>query len=61
METMTLFAHLGVLGLVLLDLLLGSPVVSRFGGRWAAVGFEFAVILGYIVLVLPAWRRTPPA
>jgi hypothetical protein len=54
---MTLFAHLAVLGLVVLDLVVGAPVAGRFGGRWAAVGFEFAIVLGYIVLVLPSWRR----
>jgi len=54
---MTLFAHLAVLGLVVLDLVVGAPVVGRFGGRWAAVGFEFAIVLGYILLVLPSWRR----
>ena len=56
---MTLFAHLAVLGLVVVDLVVGAPVVGRFGGRWAAVGFEFAIVLGYILLVLPAWRRGP--
>lgn len=54
---MSLVAHLAVLGLVLLDLMLGSPAVGRFAGRWAAIGFEFAVVLGYLLLVLPAWRR----
>jgi len=56
-QVMTLFAHLAVLGLVVLDLVVGAPVASRLGGRWAAVGFEFAIVLGYILLVLPSWRR----
>jgi hypothetical protein len=56
---MSLFTHLGVLALLLLDLVFGGPVVGRFGGRWAVIGFEFVLILGYVLLVLQwqPWRR----
>ncbi len=53
---MSLVAHVVILGLVLLDLLIGSPAVSHLAGRWAGIGFEFAVVLGYILFILPSWR-----
>lgn len=55
---MSLIAHLGTLGLLILDLALGGPLISRLAGRWALVGFEFLLILGYMLLVLQfvPWR-----
>jgi hypothetical protein len=56
---MSLIAHLGTLALLVLDLALGGPLVSRYAGRWALAGFEFALILGYMLLVLQfvPWRN----
>ena len=49
---MSLIAHLAVLALLILDLLIGAPVVAGFGGRFAAMAFEFGIILGYVLFVL---------
>ena len=49
---MSLITHLAVLGLLVLDLIVGAPVIDRFGGRYAAMGFEFVIILGYVLFVL---------
>jgi hypothetical protein len=59
---MSIFFHAAVLGLLVLDLLFGGQLVGRVGGRWAVVGFEFALILGYVlfVLQLQPWRRDDP-
>ncbi len=55
---MSLVAHLGTLGLLVLDLALGGPVVQHLIGRWGLIGFEFVLILGYMLLVLQfvPWR-----
>ena len=55
---MSLIAHLGTLALLVLDLAVGGPLISRFAGRWALIGFEFVLILGYMLLVLQLvpWR-----
>ncbi len=56
---MSIIAHAAVFGLLVLDLLFGGPLMDRLGGRWASVGFEFLLILGYVlfVLQLAPWRR----
>ena len=56
---MSLITHLFVFGLLVVDLIFGGEVVERFGGRWATMGFEFVLILGYalFVLQLAPWRR----
>ena len=56
---MSLIGHLGALALLVIDLAVGGPVVSRLAGRWALIGFEFVLILGYMLLVLQLapWRR----
>ncbi len=56
---MSLISHLAVLGLVVIDLVVGSPVVGHLAGRWAAIGFEFAILVGYVLLILQwlPWRR----
>ena len=56
---MSLISHLLVMGLLIVDLIFGGEVVERFGGRWATMGFEFVLILGYalFVLQLAPWRR----
>ena len=56
---MSLVAHLGTLALLIVDLAVGGPVVGRLAGRWGLAGFEFALILGYLLLVLQLvpWRR----
>ena len=56
---MSLISHLLVMGLLIVDLIFGGEVVGRFGGRWATMGFEFVLILGYVlfVLQLSPWRR----
>ena len=57
---MSLFAHLATLALVILDLAVGGPVVHHLAGRWGLIGFEFLLILGYMLLVLQLvpWRGT---
>lgn len=59
MGAMSLAAHVAVLGVLVLDLILGATIVHDFLGRWASVGFEFAMILGYVLLVLQwvPWRN----
>ena len=56
---MSFLAHLAVLGLLVLDLAAGGPVVDKVAGRWGLIGFEFLLILGYalFVLNLAPWRR----
>ena len=56
---MSLVSHVAVLGLLLLDLALGGQLIERFGGRIAMTGFEFAIILGYVLFVLQwlPWRQ----
>jgi hypothetical protein len=56
---MSIFAHATVLGLLVIDLLFGGQVIDHFGGRFAVAGFEFALILGYVLFVLQLlpWRR----
>lgn len=49
---MSLITHLAVLGLLVVDLIFGAAVLDRFWGRWAALGFEFLIILGYVLFVL---------
>jgi hypothetical protein len=48
----SLLSHLLVLGLLVLDLFLGGELAADVGGRWAMLGFEFLLILGYVALVL---------
>lgn len=52
MAMMSLTMHLIVLGVLVLDLLVGGWAVRHFGGRYAGTGFEFLMILGYIIFVL---------
>jgi hypothetical protein len=56
---MSLISHLGVLALLVLDLAVGAPIVDKLAGRWALIGFEFLLILGYVLCVLQwqPWRR----
>lgn len=55
-------AHIGVLALVVIDLALGGALIHRWAGRPALIAFEFAVLLGYAVLVLGFHPfRKPPA
>lgn len=49
---MSLLVHGIALAALILDLLFASPVVGQFAGRWASVGFEFALVLGYVLFVL---------
>jgi hypothetical protein len=49
---MSLLSHLLVLGLLGVDLFFGGSLVEDLGGRWAMLGFEFALILGYVMFVL---------
>ena len=55
---MSIFSHVAVLGLLALDLLFGGQMIERFGGRFAVIGFEFVLILGYTLFVLQLlpWR-----
>jgi hypothetical protein len=57
--SMSLIAHLGTLALLIVDLAVGGPLISRLAGRWGLIGFEFLLILGYMLLVLQLlpWRR----
>jgi hypothetical protein len=56
---MSLIAHLGTLALLIVDLAVGGPLISHLAGRWGLIGFEFLLILGYMLLVLQLlpWRR----
>lgn len=49
---MSLLVHLAILVVLIVDLAFAATVVDRLWGRWAAVGFEFALILGYVLFVL---------
>lgn len=49
---MSLFTHVAVLCLLVVDLLVGSLVIGAFWNSWAAMAFEFALILGYIIFVV---------
>lgn len=58
---MSLFTHIAVLVVLIIDLILGATLVANVGGSWAASGFEFLLILGYILFVLrvgPPWSRS---
>jgi hypothetical protein len=52
--------HLAVLGVLIIDLALGAPMLGDLAGRWAIVIAEFGLILGYVFFVLQwvPWRRT---
>jgi hypothetical protein len=52
-------AHAIVFGLLIVDLLVGAYAIELFWGHWPAIGFEFAIILGYVLFVLQwlPWRR----
>ena len=52
MALMSLTMHLVALALLVLDLAVGGWAIGRLGGRFAAYGFEFVMILGYIVFIL---------
>ncbi len=52
MIEMSLTMHLVALALLILDLSVGGWAIGRLGGRFAAYGFEFVMILGYIVFIL---------
>ena len=56
---MSFISHVAVLALLVVDLIFGGGLVARFGGRWATMGFEFVLILGYALFVLQMvpWRR----
>jgi hypothetical protein len=56
---MSLIAHLGTLAVLIVDLAVGGPLISHLAGRWGLIGFEFLLILGYMLLVLQLlpWRR----
>ena len=49
---MSFISHVAVLALLVVDLIFGGGLVARFGGRWATMGFEFVLILGYVLFVL---------
>ncbi len=49
---MSFVTHLAVLCVLVVDLIFGAPMMERVGGRFAMLGFEFLLILGYILLVL---------
>ena len=49
---MSLITHVVVLCVLIVDLLVGSVLIDRFWNRWAATGFEFVLILGYIIFVV---------
>ena len=36
----------------MLDLAIGGWAIGKLGGRFAAYGFEFVMILGYIIFIL---------
>ncbi len=57
---MSLITHLAVFSLLVLDLIFGASLAERFGGRFAMLGFEFLLILGYVLFVLQwgvPWSR----
>lgn len=57
---MSLYTHIAVLIVLVIDLFLGTTLVASVGGRWAGSGFEFLLILGYILFVLrvgPPWSK----
>jgi hypothetical protein len=56
---MSLIAHLGTLAVLIVDLAVGGPLIDQLAGRWGLIGFEFLLILGYMLLVLELlpWRR----
>jgi hypothetical protein len=49
---MSLTSHLLVLALLGIDLFFGGHLAEEIGGRWAMIGFEFLLILGYVAFVL---------
>lgn len=56
---MSFSMHLAILGVLIIDLALGAPMVGDLAGRWAIVAAEFFLIVGYVLLVLQwlPWRR----
>ena len=57
---MSLYSHLAVLAALIIDLTLGAALVDNLLGHYPAVGFEFLIILGYILFVLQwglPWER----
>ena len=57
---MSFVTHLAVLCVLVVDLIFGAPMVERVGGRFLMLGFEFLLILGYVLFVLRLgvpWRR----
>ncbi len=56
--------HLLVLGALAVNLWAGGDVVEAWAGNYARVGFEFALIFGYMFLVLRVpfglGRQRPP-
>ena len=56
---MSFSMHLAILGVLIIDLALGAPMVGDLAGRWAIVAAEFGLILGYVFFVLQwlPWRR----
>lgn len=57
---MPLAVHIAILGVLVLDLIFGGAAVDHLVGRLPAAGFEFLLILGYVIFVLrlfPPWRR----
>ena len=56
---MSFSMHLAILGVLIIDLALGAPMIGDLAGRWAIVATELALILGYVLLVLQwqPWRR----
>ena len=59
---MSFATHLAVLGLLIIDLAIGAPLAGQLAGRWAILGSEFFLILGYVLFVLQwqPWRRSGP-
>lgn len=48
----SMLLHIAVFAVLIVDLIFGSSLVHQFAGRWASFGFEFVLILGYIIFVL---------
>lgn len=52
MASMSLTMHVAILGLVIVDLIAGAALVNRYLGSGPAFGFEFLIILGYILFIV---------
>ena len=52
MAVMSLTMHFVALTLLVLDLAVGGWAIGRLGGHFAAYGFEFVMIFGYIIFIL---------